>query len=86
MTRAASLSIPRVEIWLPDFILRALGANLPVTTVLRLRGLRRNSRSPSVRWQTGRGVSDVLMIPLLRITVTKNPSGEWSVTITLGFI
>jgi len=24
------------------------------------------------------------MIPLLRITLTRNPSGEWSVTITLG--
>jgi len=31
-------------------------------------------------------VSDVLMFPLLRITVTKNPSGEWSVTITLGLV
>jgi hypothetical protein len=31
-------------------------------------------------------VSDVLMIPLLRITITKNPSGEWSVTITLGLM
>jgi hypothetical protein len=26
----------------------------------------------------------MLMIPLVRITVTRNPSGEWSVTITLG--
>jgi len=28
----------------------------------------------------------VLMIPLLRVTVTRNPSGEWSVTITLGLM
>ena len=41
---------------------------------------RRSSR------QTGKGVSYVLMMPLLRITVTKNPSGEWSVTITLGLM
>jgi len=26
------------------------------------------------------------MFPLLRITVTKNPSGEWSMTITLGLM
>jgi hypothetical protein len=31
-------------------------------------------------------VSNVLMIPLVRISITRSPSGEWSVTITLGLI
>jgi hypothetical protein len=31
-------------------------------------------------------VKTLLMIPLVRVTIKRSPSGEWSMTITLGLM